>query len=296
MSKAKYISEINKAISYIEANIKELISVKSVCEQSHFSKWEFQRIFRAFVGDSIGGYLRGRRLSLAVKDLTESNRKILDIALDYNFSSQESFSRAFKDHFNCTPGFVRSERPHLLSMIKPELNPMRIHNISNNISHQPEIKKFNPMKLIGTQVLFESSLGSDKSSFEKIYAHWLEFNKVRSRITNSLDGKSYGLISASEGDFNQDQLSYLSCVEVTKFQNSPDDMLRLETPEQEYAVFEVVGKAQFCHIAADYIYGIWLPQSNYTRGLGMDLEIFDHKLYNPEDSNSKMLYCIPIRK
>jgi len=56
-------------------------------------------------GDSIGNYIRGRRLSQAYDDLKKfKNRKILDTAFKFQFASQESFARAFKKNLTLRLG------------------------------------------------------------------------------------------------------------------------------------------------------------------------------------------------
>lgn len=48
-------------------------------------------------------YLRRRRLAFALREVRDSERSLLDIALDYGFSSHEAFTRAFKDAYGVTP-------------------------------------------------------------------------------------------------------------------------------------------------------------------------------------------------
>ncbi len=47
-------------------------------------------------GCTLGEYVRKRRLLEAAKSLREGNLPILDIALQYGFSSQATFTRIFK--------------------------------------------------------------------------------------------------------------------------------------------------------------------------------------------------------
>ena len=63
--------------------------------------------------------------------------------------------------------------------------------------------------------------------------------------------------------------------------------------ETHYTI-EITKAIQF--IVADFIYGDWLPQSQFERGAGVDLEIFDHSTYQLNQENSQMLYRIPLAK
>ena len=66
-------------------------------------------------------YLRYRRLAFALKELRNTKNGILDIALKYGFSSQEAFTRAFKEAYAVTPSEYRQNpKPVALrTIIKP---------------------------------------------------------------------------------------------------------------------------------------------------------------------------------
>lgn len=53
-------------------------------------------MFKEVTGQAIGSYIRSRRLSRAAVALRLTSRPILDIALQYRFDSQQTFTRAFK--------------------------------------------------------------------------------------------------------------------------------------------------------------------------------------------------------
>lgn len=52
---------------------------------------------------SLRTYLHQRRLAFALKEVRDTDRPLLDIALDYGFSGQEAFTRAFKALYGVTP-------------------------------------------------------------------------------------------------------------------------------------------------------------------------------------------------
>lgn len=98
---------IKKAIAYIEEHLHEPITLEDIAWQSDFSKFHFHRIFQSYVGITITEYIRMRRLTNASVALLHTNERILDIALYYQFESQESFTRAFKKVYKLPPGQYR---------------------------------------------------------------------------------------------------------------------------------------------------------------------------------------------
>jgi AraC family multidrug resistance transcriptional activator len=60
-----------------------------------------------YKGESLGRYIRERKLLLAARDLRESNERVYDICLRYGFDSQQTFTRIFTRTFNQPPGAYR---------------------------------------------------------------------------------------------------------------------------------------------------------------------------------------------
>ena len=98
-----WIDKVQEAIEYIERNLLNEITIDSVGKAINYAPSSFQNLFSAITGYSIGEYIRFRRLSCAVDDLLNGNSSITDIAFKYGYENVESFSRAFKRLYNCSP-------------------------------------------------------------------------------------------------------------------------------------------------------------------------------------------------
>src|SRR5512139_3027294 len=94
-----YVQNVLRAVEYMERNLTNPISVSDVASEAAYSTFHFVRLFKALTGDTPGSYLRRRRLTEASGELVRSRRRIIEIAIDYQFQSQEAFSRAFRDCF-----------------------------------------------------------------------------------------------------------------------------------------------------------------------------------------------------
>ncbi len=102
-----WIQCLSKAISYIEKHLTEDINIDEIANQSYVSTSHFQLIFHLVMGMTVGEYIRNRRLSLAAQDLLQSNAKIIDVAMRYQYDTQESFSKAFTRFHGIPPSKVQ---------------------------------------------------------------------------------------------------------------------------------------------------------------------------------------------
>ncbi len=101
--KIDYVKKIAQCIAYIEDNLTHKVYIADVLENTYYSYPHFHRIFMDFVGEPITSYIRKRKLSCAAEELINTKKTIVDIALDYNFSSQQTFNRAFTGCFGISP-------------------------------------------------------------------------------------------------------------------------------------------------------------------------------------------------
>ena len=64
-------------------------------------------MFKKVIKKSVVDYIRERRMTQAAKDLIHTDQRAIDIALQYRFVSQESFTRAFKKIYDMSSARYR---------------------------------------------------------------------------------------------------------------------------------------------------------------------------------------------
>jgi len=104
-----WIECIGEAISYIEENITEELTIEEIATQALVSPFYFQKGFAMLCGFTVGEYIRQRRLTLAGSELVSTDEKIIDIAVKYGYNSPDSFTKAFTRFHGVTPTAVRKE-------------------------------------------------------------------------------------------------------------------------------------------------------------------------------------------
>ncbi|PEM53121.1 AraC family transcriptional regulator [Bacillus wiedmannii] len=128
----KMNEHIQKMIDWIESNLKEEFSLNELSRYMGYSPYYCSFRFHQVTGISIRRYILLRRLYLSTEDLT-NNRKIIHIALDYDYSSQEAYSRAFKNVFGMNPREFQLNKMPVQSFIKLKIEGEFKMNVSRKL-------------------------------------------------------------------------------------------------------------------------------------------------------------------
>lgn len=139
----EWLRAVRRSIEYMEEHLKEDISVEDISDRVNISGSVLGKGFGVMTGYSVSEYLRGRRLYLAALALRDTDKSVLDIALDACYDTPESFSKAFTRFHGNTPSAVRSGADFRTFL------PLRIQ-ITTQGGKQLEcrITKMFPLKLI----------------------------------------------------------------------------------------------------------------------------------------------------
>ncbi len=116
-----YERRLSRVCDYIQQNLNEDFTLEGLSALAHFSKYHFNRVFAAYVGVSVFRFILLMRLKRASYSLAfKKDVKIIDIAFDAKFENPESFSRAFKNVFGCSPSQFRKKPqwPHWQDTLK----------------------------------------------------------------------------------------------------------------------------------------------------------------------------------
>lgn len=287
-----YLAQIQRGIDYIEAQLDESIVIAQVARVAGISRWHFQRIFKALVGETLKVYIRARRLARASERLLASEMRILDIALLAGFESQESFTRAFKAAFGLTPYRFRKLGRKRLFLQKVQIDEAYLAHIQHKVSPVPVIRERAAMTLVGLRTLFYG-VDSDKNNVAaKLPALWEAFLPRLSEIADVVPGICYGVIRQEEE--GEERLEYHAAIEVrTTVDVLPKGMVQIEIPGVTYAHFEHRGSVQGLDHTVNYIYATWLARSGFRHSYGVDLEIYGPD-YHPTSETSVIHYAIPL--
>ena len=81
---------IDTIVEWIDDNLHQPLRIDDIARHAGYSKWHLQRLFLQYKGESLGRYIRERKLLLAARDLRDTDQRVYDICLKYGFDSQQT--------------------------------------------------------------------------------------------------------------------------------------------------------------------------------------------------------------
>lgn len=273
-----YYKNMQKAVDYMEANLKGEITLAEIASRSGYSVPHFHRIFTALTGHSAAAYLRKRRLSQAMVELMTARDDILTIALNYGFESHEAFTRAFRSAYGIPPSIFRKQGTQALLFEKINIIAMKKEGVA---IMTPNIVLKEPKSLIGIARQMTQGENKRKGLIDQIQE---EFKELAAKIP----GIEHPHLFYSVYDYlpediakEEDDIAYTYwfCVESAAL--PPVGMEQKDIPRAKYAEFicnpangtlngEKVGIPLY-----DYIDGVWLPNSGLELAESPDYEVHD---------------------
>ena len=247
---AIYLSNVKKAVEYIDSHLKEKLSISEIAAQACYSVFHFHHIFTAVTGHTLKNYIRKRRISEAAKELVTSDKSIRDLSYEYGFLNQESFTRAFSKFFLVNPRMYRYG-----GVMTSIVEKMEIGNVFNpyagNEICKPILQSYPARYYIGMKY---SGTNNNDDIFNLTYA----FLRRKNEIKHCIDGEQYyGLAENRIDDTGKQVFDFYAAMRVDSLRDIPEGMTGIEIPANDYAVIFYKGNSE-------YLYGDEGTQSVYT--------------------------------
>jgi AraC family transcriptional regulator len=154
----------------------------------------------------------------------------------------------------------------------------------------PRIKTISKKKFIGKSVIMSLA---DNKTFELFSS----FMPRRKEIDNVLKSDVFDLIVYPINYFSvfnpSTSFTKWALIEVSSFENIPNEMETFVLSSGQYAVFDYKGLSTDKSIF-EYIFRTWLPNSNYLIDNRPHFEVLGEK-YKNNDPNSEEEIWVPIR-
>jgi len=287
-SRSEYVARMHRVLEHIDRELDEQLELDALARVANFSPFHFHRLFTAWFGETLGEYVRRRRLEVAAQRLVAQPRlPVLEVALAVGFGSTEAFARAFKTRFGATPSAWRDSQVSNRDQLKSKPDQAPTPGSANHGGMKVTIVDRQPTSV--AYLRYVGPYGKRVSDFwMKEVTPWME--------TNGLFGRPrYGISHDDPGITAPEKLRYDAAVEVTADFAGAGHYQTTEIPGGKYAVGRFKGRDNEVGEAWAWLLRDWLPAS------GMQLDsrpFFEHyptdATYDRETGAFECEICIPV--
>ncbi|WP_431225079.1 helix-turn-helix domain-containing protein [Serratia sp. L9] len=279
-------NHIRELLVWIEDNLTNPLSLDIVSAKSGYSKWYLQRMFKKQTNLSLASYIRARRLYLAAFALRFTQKSILDISVEYQFDSQQTFSRCFKKHFAESPGAYRHARNQDFSNL--------VRSLSAN---QPGDIQVERVTIVPGQYVLKGKSYSyylEVAELDKSHLHIR--NGIREQFYTLLGGRASLTYSLTQmiPDGERARIDYSLGVAADYPLNNDVELEALPEIHGEFCRFCYSGKPVSLNDHLAQIYTQVLPELGLARGDGADLTLFNYSLNEQEELLLELQHLVPV--
>lgn len=103
------LKRLTNILNYLKNHYSEKISLQEIAEIEHINYYYLSHFFKSTAGISFQEYLKNYRLDKSLKQLTDSDKSVTDIAAECGFPNIKAYSNAFKEKFDMLPSEYRKK-------------------------------------------------------------------------------------------------------------------------------------------------------------------------------------------
>lgn len=263
-----FYDRLNSVIDYLETHLDSEINYNELARRAGVNINTLQRIFPLLTDVTITDYLRRRRLTLAGRDLVQSNLRIIDLAEKYGYGSVASFSRAFNKFHGIKPSAVKRQASSL--SFYPRLSFSR-QTIDSSLEY--EIIEFATATLYGIKI--KTDMAHIRHDAPALYV------EAKQRYSE-LGHPHYGMLNYRETRDSQNGYEYWAlwgqpAPGLTPYTIKAKRWLRFRIHSQE---------ARDIQAASDMFYKKFLPTCTYELAPEPELEYYHDNITD---------FLIPLR-
>ena len=289
-----YLESFTKILEVIENTQEEKPSIQALADVAFISTSHLQRLFKQLTGQSLMSYVRGRRLTQSLNELFSSDMRIIDIANEYGFKHEQSYIRAFREEFNCTPNKARKDKCVL--PIRERISPNNLYNMQRGLMYGPEHVIVPDLFMIGKPVIFHD-FDDDRDALLPNMAGQKNIYEVVASVKNPLHPEVYLALATHIKDRDYE---YMPGTEVESLKHIPSGMKGFHFPMLHCLCFRYVGQhrlEEINMITAQETYNainhFFYNQTRYIRSKNYHLERIDSLLYDGVFCQMELL--IPVK-
>lgn len=305
-SRVEYTQRMHKVLAFIDQHLDQPLDLATLADEAHFSAFHFHRLFAAWTGETLGHYVRRRRVEVAAMRMAAQPRLcVLQAALGVGFGSGEAFSRAFRRRFGTSPTAWRARVVQERKMGQVDGNPGHdgaakgpdtggsLNPLEIAMQAKPQVTL--PVTLIDRQPTTVAYLRYVGPPGEPISQFWQTVYYPWAATHGLLEQPRYGISHDDPGIVTPAKLRYDACVEVPAGFAPSGKALVTTIPGGRYAAYRFKGASAEFPAGWTSLLRDWLPGSGLQLDARPSFEFYGRdSTYDPASRVMICDICIPV--
>ncbi|MDE1148032.1 MAG: AraC family transcriptional regulator [Azospirillaceae bacterium] len=275
-------------LAWIEDNLDQPLTLEAIADRAALSPYHFSRLFTARLGRSVMAHVRGRRLVRAAQRLArDPDIRLIDLAFDCGFESQEAFTRAFGRVFGVAPG--RFRKGFAVTPLEGQYPMSMPDAVEVSVAQLPDLVALEAFTVAGPSRRFD---GASKANIPQLWSALIGALPFAGQVPS---WATYGVVwgaDRAEGSFD-----YMAGVRVRADIAPPAGFTALAIPAARYAVFRITLNGGALHpqvkTAMARIWGDLIPASGLDVADSPDFELYDSE-FAPTRPGAVIDFHVPV--
>jgi len=301
-SRDVYVDRMHRVTRHIDQHLDQFLDLETLAGVAHFSPFHFHRLFSAWMGETLGGYLRRRRCEIAATRLLAQPRlPILQIALGVGFGSAEAFTHAFSARFGCSPTSWRLQQSAARTKSKSDQanskhgQAQEEISVKNGAVNRPNTEAPMKVEVIERKPIPMAYLRHVGPYGEPLSVFWQTEFYPWMVASGLLQQPRYGISHDDPNVTAAEQCRYDAGCEIPATFIALGNAHKTVIPGGKYAALSFKGAAREFEPAWDSLLRDWLPSS----GLQLDNRpMFEYypagSSYDPATGILECKLCVPV--
>ncbi|QNK65633.1 GyrI-like domain-containing protein [Variovorax sp. PAMC26660] len=285
----RYLDLLSRAVAHIDTHLADPLDARMLADMAAMSRYHFHRIFRAYFGTTVGGYITWRRMQRACELLARNCAPVDRVAIQVGYESAQALAKAMRRELDTTPVAVRAGRAPCWQQLfdrRPAIDPLASHNDA--------LLKPQMLDVHALPVLTATGRGMDAGDMRRAAEQAFDELVPAIRQANLLPRtQSWLALFPDEPQGLEDQQARMLCGAVFDHRlversgRATQPAITLEgslswwhLPAGRHAVFSHRGGHSLLHRVWNAVYRDWLPATGYAL---RDTPSFEHYVNDPRE-------------
>ncbi|MDR0573399.1 MAG: AraC family transcriptional regulator [Tannerella sp.] len=271
-TKEDYRRRIEAVVRYIDEHLNTDFDLDELAEIACFSRWHFQHIMHAWLGEPVWTHVMRRRAETAATLLRQTELTVSEIAWEVGYDAPSSLTKAFRLFYNISPMEYRNNKNVII------MNTLNVNE--NVILKAPKIQSIEPKQTIYVELTGKYS----SLDFGGTWSRLWQFVKENKLFSAGIEHIAFYFDNPRVTEASR--LRTHICLTVRKPAEAKGEINVKTIEVGKYAKFLYQGPYSNLSAVYDTIYSRWLPESGCTL---KDIPWFEKYINNPNNTSPEKL-------